>query len=87
MPGGCAIGPRPCDIYIDALEKMNVDIRIENGYVIANAKSSNKKLKGADISLRFPSVGATHNTIMAATLAEGRTVIRNAAKEPEIVDL
>ena len=87
LPGGCAIGPRPCDIYIDALEKMNVDIRIENGYVIANAKSSNKKLKGADISLRFPSVGATHNTIMAATLAEGRTVIRNAAKEPEIVDL
>ena len=87
LPGGCAIGPRPCDIYIDALEKMNVDIRIENGYVLANAKSSNKKLKGADISLRFPSVGATHNTIMAATLAEGRTVIRNAAKEPEIVDL
>ena len=85
LPGGCAIGARPSDIYIDALSKMDVDIEIENGYVIAKAKSG--KLKGADITLRLPSVGATHNTIMAGVLAEGITVIRNAAKEPEIVDL
>ncbi len=87
LPGGCAIGPRPCDIYIDALEKMGADIKVLNGYVIAKTKSKNKKLKGADVNLRFPSVGATHNTVMAATLANGTTVIRNAAKEPEIVDL
>lgn len=87
LPGGCAIGPRPCDIYMDALEKMNVDIKITNGYVLAKAKNKNKKLKGADITLRLPSVGATHNTIMAATLADGKTVIKNAAREPEIVDL
>lgn len=87
LPGGCAIGPRPCDIYMDALEKMNVDIKIINGYVLAKAKNKNKKLKGADITLRLPSVGATHNTIMAATLADGKTVIKNAAREPEIVDL
>lgn len=85
LPGGCAIGARPSDIYIDALSKMDVDIEIENGYVIANAK--NGKLKGADITLRLPSVGATHNTIMAGVLAKGATIIRNAAKEPEIVDL
>ena len=87
LPGGCAIGPRPCDIYIDVLEQMGVNIKVENGYVIAKAKSKNKKLKGADVTLRLPSVGATHNTIMAATLAVGQTTIRNAAKEPEIVDL
>lgn len=85
LPGGCAIGARPSDIYIDALSKMDVDIEIENGYVVAKAK--NGKLKGADITLRLPSVGATHNTIMASVLAEGKTTIRNAAKEPEIVDL
>ena len=85
LPGGCAIGARPSDIYIDALSKMDVDINIEGGYVIAKAK--NGKLKGADITLRLPSVGATHNTIMAGVLAQGKTIIRNAAKEPEIVDL
>ena len=85
MPGGCAIGLRPCDIYISVLEKMGVDIKIENGYVIA--KSIGKKLHGADVTLRLPSVGATHNTIMAAVLADGKTTIRNVAKEPEIVDL
>lgn len=87
LPGGCAIGPRPCDIYIDVLEQMGVDIRVVNGYVVAKAKSRDKKLKGAEVTLRLPSVGATHNTVMAATLAVGRTTIRNAAKEPEIVDL
>lgn len=87
LPGGCAIGPRPCDIYMEALEKMQVDIKMTNGYVIAKAQAKNKKLKGADIALRLPSVGATHNTIMAAVLAEGKTVIHNAAREPEVVDL
>lgn len=87
LPGGCAIGARPSDIYIDALSKMNVDIHIENGYVIAKAKNKNRRLVGADITLRLPSVGATHNTIMASVLAEGKTIIRNAAKEPEVADL
>lgn len=86
LPGGCSIGLRPCDIYIDALNKMQVDTKIVNGYVVAKAKKHGKP-QGADIMLRFPSVGATHNTIMAAVLAEGDTIIRNAAKEPEIVDL
>ncbi len=86
LPGGCAIGPRPCDIYIDALNKMQVDTKIEDGYVIAKAKK-NGKPQGAYIELRFASVGATHNTIMAAVLADGETTIKNAAKEPEIVDL
>ena len=85
LPGGCAIGARPSDIYIDALNQMQVDTEINNGYVIAKARDG--KVKGADITLRLPSVGATHNTILAASMAEGRTVIRNAAKEPEIVDL
>lgn len=85
LPGGCAIGARPSDIYIDALNKMQVETEVTNGYVIAKAK--NGKVRGADITLRLPSVGATHNTILAASMAEGRTVIRNAAKEPEIVDL
>ncbi|GHU28805.1 UDP-N-acetylglucosamine 1-carboxyvinyltransferase [Bacilli bacterium] len=87
LPGGCTIGPRPSDIYMEALEKMDVDLNLNNGYVVARAKSSNKKLRGADITLRLPSVGATHNTIMAACLAEGVTTIRNAAKEPEVVEL
>ena len=85
LPGGCAIGARPSDIYIDALNKMQVETEISNGYVIAKAKHG--KVRGADITLRLPSVGATHNTILAGSMAEGRTIIRNAAKEPEIVDL
>jgi UDP-N-acetylglucosamine 1-carboxyvinyltransferase len=84
-PGGCAIGPRPVDIYLDVFPKMGVEI-IEEGRCIM-AKSIGKKLKGADITLRLPSVGVTHTLLMAATLAEGKTIIRNAAKEPEIVDL
>ena len=86
LPGGCAIGPRPCDIYIDALKKMQIDTKIEDGYVIAKAKK-NGKPQGANIELRLASVGATPNTSMAAVLAEGETIIKNAAKEPEIVDL
>ena len=68
LPGGCAIGARPSDIYIDALNQMQVDTEIDNGYVIAKAK--NGKVRGADITLRLPSVGATHNTILAASMAE-----------------
>jgi UDP-N-acetylglucosamine 1-carboxyvinyltransferase len=87
LPGGCSIGPRPCDIYIDALEKMGAELSLVNGYVNARAKSRSKKLQGAEITLRLPSVGATHNTLMAASLAEGVTTIHNAAREPEVMDL
>ncbi len=83
LPGGCAIGARPVDIHIMGLEKMGAQIEIENGYIKAHCK----KLKGARIPLPFPSVGATENLMMAAVLAEGTTVIENAAMEPEIDDL
>ena len=84
LPGGCAIGARPMDIHLEALEKMGAKIEIRNGYVYA---SSEGKLKGAHIIFRLASVGATCNLLMAATLAEGTTVIENAAKEPEVGDL
>ena len=83
MPGGCAWGPRPVNLHISGLRKMGADIAIENGYIIAQAE----KLSGAHISLDVPSVGATGNILMAACLAEGTTVIENAAKEPEIESL
>ena len=85
LPGGCVIGKRPVDIHLDALNKMCVDTKIENGYVIA--KCQKNKLQGAEINFRFPSVGATENILMAAVLAEGITKINNVAKEPEIIDL
>src|SRR5690606_29286838 len=78
------IGTRPVDIHLKGLEQMGAEIRIEGGYVIAN---SNGPLKGAKINLSFPSVGATENIMMAAAMAEGQTVINNAAREPEINDL
>lgn len=83
LPGGCAIGARPVDIHLMGLEKMGAEIQIENGYIKAKAA----KLKGAVITLPFPSVGATENLMMAAVLAEGDTIIENAAMEPEIDDL
>lgn len=83
LPGGCAIGARPVDIHLMGLEKMGAQIEIENGYIKAHCE----KLKGARIPLPFPSVGATENLMMAAVLAEGTTVIENAAMEPEIDDL
>ena len=86
LPGGCSIGPRPVDIHINAIKQMDVDITMENGYVNAFC-NTNGKLQGADINLRFPSVGATQNIIMAGVLANGRTKIHNYAKEPEVVDL
>ena len=84
LPGGCAIGARPMDIHLSALEQMGVKIEIKQGYVYGDVQG---KLKGAHIILRIASVGATCNILMAAVLAEGKTIIENAAKEPEIGDL
>ena len=83
LPGGCAIGARPIDLHLAGLEKMGAAIELEHGYVVARAS----RLNGAEIDLDIPSVTGTENLMMAATLAKGETVIRNAAKEPEIVDL
>ncbi len=83
LPGGCAIGTRPIDMHLKGFEKMGAEIRQSEGYI--SAKTG--RLKGAKIYLDLPSVGATENLMMAATLAEGRTTIENAAKEPEISDL
>ncbi len=84
LPGGCAIGARPMDIHLTSLEQMGAHIEIKNGYVIADIEG---RLKGAHVSFHAASVGATCNILMAATLAEGTTIIENAAKEPEIADL
>lgn len=84
LPGGCAIGARPMDIHLAALEQMGAKIEIKNGYVFADVDG---RLKGADIIFNIASVGATCNILMAATLAEGTTRIQNAAKEPEIGNL
>ena len=84
LPGGCAIGTRPIDIHLKSLSKLGVKFQIENGFVKAFAENS---LIGNDIHLSFPSVGATENLIMAASLAKGVTKINNPAKEPEIIDL
>ena len=83
LPGGCAWGPRPVDFHLKGFEKLGAEIILESGYIVAKAK----KLKGSEISFDFPSVGATGNILMAAVMATGKTVIRNAAKEPEIVQL
>lgn len=84
LPGGCAIGARPMDIHLTSLEQMGASIEIKNGYVVADIA---ERLKGAQISFHAASVGATCNILMAASLADGITVIENAAKEPEIADL
>ena len=83
LPGGDAIGSRPLDMHFAGLERMGAEIHVEHGYVLAEARD----LKGATIWLDFPSVGATENIMTAAVLAKGTTVIDNAAREPEIVDL
>mgnify|MGYP005990466615 FL=1 len=85
LPGGCAIGARPMDIHTDGLTLMGADIELRDGYL--HAKAQGGRLKGAVIDFPFASVGATENIMMAATLAKGTTVINNAAREPEIVDL
>src|SRR3954447_7098845 len=84
LPGGCAIGTRPVDLLIMALERLGAEIEIDGGYVIARAKSG---LKGGEIVFPKVTVGGTHTALMAASLASGETVIENAAREPEIVDL
>lgn len=84
LPGGCAIGSRPVDIHLKGLEAMGADIRVENGYVHAKV---NGRLKGAHLVLETVTVGGTENLMMAATLADGQTIIENAAREPEVVDL
>jgi len=83
MPGGCAWGPRPINLHLEALKKMGAEINLVDGYIEAKAK----KLNGTNISFDLSSVGATGNTIMAAVLARGTTIINNAATEPEITNL
>lgn len=83
LPGGCAIGTRPIDIHLKGLEALGANIRIEEGYVIAESE----RLIGGCYKMNFASVGATENLMMAAALADGRTVLENCAREPEIVDL
>jgi len=83
LPGGCAIGARPIDYHIEALRRMGADVAIEHGYVVASCR----RLKGAEIVFDDRTVTGTENIMMAATLAEGRTVLENCALEPEVVDL
>lgn len=83
MPGGCPIGLRPIDLHLKALRALGIDISEEHGYI----KCCADRIKGADIHLDFPSVGATENIMLAAATADGVTVISNAAREPEIIDL
>ncbi len=87
LPGGCAIGARPVELHVRGLQAMGADVRIEHGIVHASVKGSRQRLQGAKIYLDYPSVGATETLMMAATLAEGETIIENAAKEPEVQDL
>lgn len=82
-PGGCEIGPRPIDLHLKALKQMGVEIKEAHGFLHCTAKN----IKGCDIQLDFPSVGATENIMLAALRAKGTTTIRNAAREPEIIDL
>lgn len=84
LPGGCAIGARPVDLHLKAFEAMGAELELKEGYVHAKAPGG---LKGGEVVFPFVSVGATENALMAATLAKGTTVLKNAAREPEIVDL
>ncbi|MBT8154648.1 UDP-N-acetylglucosamine 1-carboxyvinyltransferase [Epibacterium ulvae] len=85
LPGGCAIGARPVDLHLKALEALGAELELKDGYV--HAKAPGGRLKGGTIDFPFASVGATENALLAAVLAKGTTVINNAAREPEIVDL
>src|SRR6202007_2707233 len=84
LPGGCSIGARPIDLHLKGLEQLGAEVLLEGGYINARV---NGRLRGATIIFPFVSVGATENLLMAASLAEGRTVLANAAREPEIGDL
>ncbi len=83
LPGGCAIGLRPVDLHLKGLKKMGADIELEEGYIVGKCG----RLKGTHITFDFPTVGGTENLLMAASLAKGETILENAAREPEIVDL
>jgi UDP-N-acetylglucosamine 1-carboxyvinyltransferase len=83
LPGGCAIGARPVEQHTKALEKMGASLDLDSGYIVGKCG----KLHGADITFDFPTVGGTEHLIMAAALAEGETILRNAAREPEVMDL
>ncbi|MEE9187233.1 MAG: UDP-N-acetylglucosamine 1-carboxyvinyltransferase [Bacteroidota bacterium] len=83
LPGGCAWGPRPVNFHIEGMKKLGADVKLEAGYIIARSK----RLKGAKIDFDVSSVGATGNVMMAAVLAKGATLVQNAAKEPEIIQL
>jgi len=83
LPGGCAIGARPVDLHLKGLERMGAEFELTEGYILGKSK----RLKGAHITFDFPTVGGTENLLMAASLAEGETVLENAAREPEVVDL
>jgi UDP-N-acetylglucosamine 1-carboxyvinyltransferase len=85
LPGGCAIGARPVDLHLRALEAMGAELDLRDGYI--HAKATGGRLRGAVFEFPFVSVGATENALMAATLAKGTTVLKNAAREPEIADL
>lgn len=84
LPGGCAIGSRPIDLHLRALEQMGAEIRLQEGYIVAQVEG---RLRGAEIAFDKVSVGATENLLMAACLAKGTTILRNAAREPEVADL
>jgi UDP-N-acetylglucosamine 1-carboxyvinyltransferase len=83
LPGGCAIGARPVDQHLAALARLGADLRVDEGYVVAEAK----RLRGAEVIFDAPTVGGTEHLMLAASLADGTTVLRNAAREPEVVDL
>jgi len=87
LPGGCAIGARPVDLHVRGLQAMGAEVQIEHGICNAYVPGRNGRLQGAKIYLDSPSVGATETLMMAATLADGETIIENAAREPEVVDL
>ncbi len=91
LPGGCAIGARPVDLHLSALEKMGAVFTLEDGYIIGHCpkkqSSQSRPLHGARIYFDFPTVGGTENLLMAAALADGETILENAAREPEVVDL
>jgi UDP-N-acetylglucosamine 1-carboxyvinyltransferase len=87
LPGGCSIGDRPVDLHVRGLQALGAEVYIEHGVLHAYVKGGKKRLPGGRFHMDFPSVGATENILMAAVLAEGESIIENAAREPEIVDL
>jgi UDP-N-acetylglucosamine 1-carboxyvinyltransferase len=87
LPGGCAIGARPVDLHVRGLQAMGAEVIIEHGIARAYIKGNHKRLTGTKIYLDYPSVGATETLMMAATLAQGETILENAACEPEVIDL